>query len=257
MASQPLRNLNTPRAWAIDLAVCAGVGAIMGLIGPFGSYFNDVIPVRIAYWSGSFLLSGISFGLLLRWLTPRMMRARIPFWVWIPVVVAVATAPLCAIVRAAAIALWPAIAGISWAEWYAQSLLIGLVYVTAYALLRLRVADPDPSAPAAAPPEPAFLRRLPPRLGRDLLCLQMEDHYVRMHTAQGSDLVLLSLGQAMNELGELEGMQVHRSWWVARRAVVRVIEDGRNLRLQLVNGVEAPVSRASVAKLRAAGWIPR
>ena len=30
-----------------------------------------------------------------------------------------------------------------------------------------------------------FLDRLPPRLGRDLLCLQMEDHYVRAHTARG------------------------------------------------------------------------
>ncbi|MET0337134.1 MAG: LytTR family DNA-binding domain-containing protein, partial [Caulobacter sp.] len=249
MALNPALDLNTPRAWAIDLAVCAASGAVMGLIGPFGSYFNDVIPVRVAYWTGSFLLSGISFGLLLRWLAPGMIRARIPYWIWIPAVVVVATAPLCAIVRAAAIALWPTIAEISWAEWYAQSLLIGLVYVSAYALLRLRVADPAHTRQPGTPAEPAFLRRLPPRLGRELLCLQMEDHYVRMHTTQGSDLVLLSLNQAMGELSGLEGMQVHRSWWVAKKAVVRVIEDGRNLRLELTNGVQAPVSRASVAKL--------
>jgi hypothetical protein len=256
MASNPTSDLNSPRVWAIDLAVCAGVGAVMGLIGPFGSYFNDVILVRVGYWVGSFLLSGISFGLLLRALWPMMSRARIPMWIWIPAVVVVATAPLCAIVKAFATALWPAIARISWAEWYAQSVLIGLVYVSTYAFLRLRVADAALAPASAVQSEPAFLRRLPPRLGRDLLCLQMEDHYVRMHTTRGSDLVLLSLGQAMNELGGLEGMQVHRSWWVARHAVVRVIEDGRNLRLELANGVEAPVSRASVARLRAAGWIP-
>ncbi|MDG2520890.1 LytTR family DNA-binding domain-containing protein [Caulobacter segnis] len=255
MASIPASDLNSPRIWAIDLGVCAGVGVVMGLIGPFGSYFNDVVLVRIGYWVGSFLLSGVSFGLLLRGLWPMMSRARIPMWIWIPAVVVIATAPLCTLVKAFATTLWPAIARISWVEWYGQSVLIGLVYVLAYAFLRLRVADPAPAKPQAPPSEPAFLRRLPPRLGRDLLCLQMEDHYVRMHTTQGSDLVLLSLGQAMGELGGLEGMQVHRSWWVARHAVVKVIEDGRNLRLKLINGVEAPVSRASVAKLRAAGWI--
>jgi len=52
-------------------------------------------------------------------------------------------------------------------------------------------AERSPAA-AAAPREAGggFLDRLPPRLGRDLLCLQMEDHFVRAHTARGSDLVL-------------------------------------------------------------------
>jgi DNA-binding LytR/AlgR family response regulator len=42
---------------------------------------------------------------------------------------------------------------------------------------------------------------------------------------------------------------------VARRAITGVEKDGRNLRLKLVDGETAPVSRASVAKLRAAGWL--
>jgi DNA-binding LytR/AlgR family response regulator len=83
----------------------------------------------------------------------------------------------------------------------------------------------------------------------------MEDHYVRLHTQQGSVLVLMSLGQALEELGGLDGLQVHRSWWVARHAVESVVEEGRNLRLMLKGGIEAPVSRANVARLRAAGWI--
>ncbi|MFT4251060.1 MAG: LytTR family transcriptional regulator DNA-binding domain-containing protein, partial [Caulobacter sp.] len=50
-------------------------------------------------------------------------------------------------------------------------------------------------------------------------------------------------------------LQVHRSWWVARRAVARVERDGRNLRLRLVDGEAAPIARAAVARLRAAGWL--
>jgi DNA-binding LytR/AlgR family response regulator len=33
------------------------------------------------------------------------------------------------------------------------------------------------------------------------------------------------------------------------------VTSGRNLILRLSNGLEVPVSRASVAKLRAAGWL--
>ena len=97
--------------------------------------------------------------------------------------------------------------------------------------------------------------RLPPALGREILCLQMEDHYVRVHTPRGSTLVLMSLSQAMAGLQDVEGTRTHRSWWVARSAVEGVLEDGRNLRLRLTGGLEAPVSRARVGELRAQGWL--
>ena len=83
----------------------------------------------------------------------------------------------------------------------------------------------------------------------------MEDHYVRAHTALGSDLVLMRLRDAVAELGDIDGLQVHRSWWVARHAVSDVRRDGRNVRLLLDTGLEAPVSRANVQMLRDAGWI--
>jgi DNA-binding LytR/AlgR family response regulator len=83
----------------------------------------------------------------------------------------------------------------------------------------------------------------------------MEDHYVRVHTPQGSDLVLTPLKEAMAELAAVDGLQVHRSWWVARSAVAGSASAGRNLKLRLANGMEVPVSRASIARLRASGWL--
>ena len=82
----------------------------------------------------------------------------------------------------------------------------------------------------------------------------MEDHYVRAHTAMGSDLILMRMRDAVSELDGLEGEQVHRSWWVARGAVEDVKRGGRNIRLVLSGGLEAPVSRANVAPLKAGGW---
>jgi DNA-binding LytR/AlgR family response regulator len=77
-----------------------------------------------------------------------------------------------------------------------------------------------------------------------------------IHTAHGSRLVAGPFERVIAGLGDREGMRVHRSWWVSRSAVVGVEVDGRNLKLRLSNDLRAPVSRASVAKLRQVGWLP-
>jgi hypothetical protein len=243
---------SSPRIWAIDLAVCAGVGALLGVLGPFGSYYNQGFLARIGYWTGAFVATGLTAGLVLRWVAPWARRLHIPIWAWLPATVAVISAPFAVVTRTAAIAIWPDIARhVSLMEWYAQGLLVTLIASSVFAALRLRRPAADDGA---APSEPAFLDRLPPR-SRDLICLQMEDHYVRVHTAEGSVLVLIPLKQAIAELDGVEGVRVHRSWWVARRAVAGVTADSRNVKLKLTNGIEAPVARANVARLRALGWI--
>ncbi len=120
-------------------------------------------------------------------------------------------------------------------------------------------APPPPALPPPAQPLPTpparFMDRLPSALGSDLIALEMEDHYVRAHTALGSELVLMRMRDAVSELGDLEGKQVHRSWWVARGAVEDVRREGRNIRLLLAGELVAPVARANVSALKEAGWI--
>jgi hypothetical protein len=128
------------------------------------------------------------------------------------------------------------------------------------------VMDTPPPAPAVAPadapvvsstapaPPDNFLRRLPLALGRDLLALEMEDHYARVHTALGSTLILLRLRDAVAELGAGSGLQVHRSWWVARDAVAQVERDAGRLVLVLRNGLRVPVSKTYRDAVRATGW---
>lgn len=247
---------NTARAWATELAACLGVGAVLGVFGPFGSFFNDVLVVRVAYWASVFLVCGLAFGLAFRLLAFRAHRVGIPVWAWIPAMALVVGIPLAGVTRLMAAAIWPAIRqSVGPIEWYGQTVLVSLVYVALYGVFRARAEPAAGVRDGVGPDTPRILRRLPPRLGQDLLCLSMEDHYVRLHTVKGSALVLMSLSQAVEEVGELEGLQVHRSWWVARHAVEGVIEDGRKVRIRLRGGIEAPVSRASVARLRAAGWL--
>lgn len=89
-----------------------------------------------------------------------------------------------------------------------------------------------------------FLSRLPDHLGADLLYLQMEDHYLRATTASGTGLILIRFRDALNELSDYEGMQVHRSWWVARNAVTRLNKQGRKIELLMKDGSIIPVSAA-------------
>ena len=159
---------------------------------------------------------------------------------------------------------WPHAA--EYIDTYAQVLLIGGLLSLALWVLRRPIprraaaanhAAAEAPETSAAPPTlgPGLAERLPARLGVEVIALEMEDHYVRAHTAKGSDLVLMPMKDAIAELAGVEGMQVHRSWWVAKAAVVQAVSEGRNISLRLSNGLDAPVSRASVARLRAAGWL--
>ena len=241
---------NTPRAWAIDLGVCAAVGVLLGILGPFGSYLNDGLAVRILYWVGVFMVSGLVHGFVIR----RMLRpaglARIPVWVWLPGIVLVLNLPLSTLSRLTAIAIWPTLEGaVQPLEWFVQSLVIALAYASAFYFLRFRSGRAVPVLTADSPRSGTL------RIRDDLLCLQMEDHYVRVHTPDGSRLVLMPLSQALTEVAGVEGLRVHRSWWVARSAVAAVRPEGRNFRLVLTNGIKAPVARSAVSTLRAAGWL--
>ncbi len=118
-----------------------------------------------------------------------------------------------------------------------------------------RSASVSPAEDAPTEATCRFLDRLPAKLrGGTLYAVASEDHYLRLHTSAGQDLILMRLSDALNELDGLEGAQTHRSWWVARDSFTHVSRsDGRAL-LRLKNGVEAPVSRTFAKALRQAGW---
>ena len=121
-------------------------------------------------------------------------------------------------------------------------------------LVRRQQPTQTHAAPPSAPP-PKFLARLPPQLaGAEIFAVEAEDHYLRLHTSLGQDLILMRLVDAIAELEGVEGAQTHRSWWVARAAITSAERlDGRAT-LTLKDGAEVPVSRGFAKKLRSAGW---
>jgi len=116
-------------------------------------------------------------------------------------------------------------------------------------------AQPEPEAsPALAAPvssstpstdAAALLDRLPARLGRDLVQLEAQQHYLRVVTTRGEHLLLYGLAPAVAELSQrgVAGMQIHRSVWVAWAHVERLDLRPGSLAAVLRDGRRLPIGR--------------
>jgi multisubunit Na+/H+ antiporter MnhC subunit len=243
------------RRIAIDLFLMVAIGTVLGVVAPFGSAAMPA-GTRLFFWVGFVLLGYAIFrpvSAVSRWAAE---ESGMPLWLAVILTTIVASLPLAALLAFALGQLHPAGAwfGGRFLPLYGQVALVGtaihLLMLTLFgrAPLNAKHATPEP-APHAPSGETPFLRRLPPALGRELLCLEMQDHYVRAQTALGSTLLLMRFRDAIGELGPA-GMQVHRSWWVAFDAMETLERDGRGAQLRLKGGGRAPVSRAYLAAVR-------
>jgi DNA-binding LytR/AlgR family response regulator len=243
-----------------------GLGVVMAVTGPFGSYGSAGLATRLLYFSAIGVLIWLqvlacaallsNFEAIERWsIVSRMavagVLASVPGTLEIIVLHTWLVRPIPFV---AAIEIFPQTAFLT----VVISVLVGLFIEqrlhAAADTERARVAS-VPEAGAQGTAAPDFFRRVPPALGRDLLALEMEDHYLRIHTALGSDLVLLRLRDALAELGPSRGRQVHRSWWVAEGAIASVERDTRRPVLVLRNGLRVPVSKTFRDQVKAAGWL--
>ena len=240
------------------LAVAAAGGLFLAFVGAFGTG-SAPIGRRLAYWLTTMILTTLTGtaifapAYLLGWVQTRPILKT-------SILALVVSLPVTVLVWALGPLFFP-----QQLSWDAKALLgyfppVVLVAAAMTAIIHLvidrmmaRSSLTHAASPGAAPPK--FLERLPLKLrGGDLYAVEAEDHYLRLHTSKGSDLILMRLTDAVVELEGLEGAQVHRSWWVAKAAVTDAKRgDGRAV-LTLANGVEAPVSRSYAGALRQSGW---
>lgn len=89
----------------------------------------------------------------------------------------------------------------------------------------------------------------------DLLYLKSVEHYVEIVMRDGSEMIRAALKDLTEQMSEADGVQTHRSFWVAREAVVGMTRQGGNAFVLLTNGNEIPVSRQRRAEV--SDWIER
>lgn len=258
--------LFSPRFWGAVLAV----SAILGVTGPFGTLQQlDLLP-RFAYWlalafatfSVGYLSMRLTLGVVFGMAGTRPVRS---------VVAGIAAGlPVTATVMLFNHALFggPVSPAADIAKLFVNCSLIAIAVsflvtmagrgaqgtATPDAIPSLAPAgngqegttDPFPSPALSPQVRPPLIDRLPHAVRGRLSHLSMQDHYVEVHTDKGSTLVLMRLADAIREVGDIPGVQIHRSHWVALDAVT-----GR-LR-KLADDVTLPVSRSYTDAVRRAG----
>lgn len=234
-----------PRFWA----VFAGVVVLLGLGGPFGTY--DALPLagRLVYWSVLGVLTfwlGVVTSMTVASLAEDRgarpmhaaglggLAASLPVSILVGLVNAVTFGTS---VPAGMLELLPSVAAIS------------TVVAVIYEVLEAR--QPGPVSDGAEEARPAWLNRLPDEIGRDLILLHSQDHYVLAQTPMGRSLIRMSLTDATAELGGY-GLRVHRSWWVARRWITRLEHRDGTQVITLRDGQQVPIGRAYRKAVRAA-----
>lgn len=241
-----------------DLAIYVAIGVFLTLLNPFGATAGSPLWMSALYWISLVVIGAVAgeiSTLVLNRAAPQLSD-----WVGIPI-----------IATCVSIVILPSLLAVEWAssgriipagQWPRSFglILVVAIGITTVATLIRRVTEASQTrdaSPAPAPPAiSTFMDRLPVRLrSAQLYAVQSEDHYLRVHTSAGQEMILMRLADAIRELASVEGMQTHRSWWVAREGLAETGRDSGRLILKLKSGAEAPVSRTYQAAVRAAGWI--
>ncbi|THD62308.1 MAG: LytTR family transcriptional regulator [Phenylobacterium sp.] len=227
------------------------MGLFLGALGPFGTITSNPF-VRFLYWPGVIVGGGV-IGIAVDELGGRRFANPWLRWAFSSVVM---TPGVCVLV-------WFA-SGWAFGPSPLKSVLslVWQVFIISAAVMAVRqlIAQRASASAASAPPvEPAsdaqFRQRLSARRREArLIAVEAEDHYLRVHTDAGSELVSARFADALSDLAGVAGFQVHRSWWAAAGAIEGVRWRRGRGELQLAGGLVAPVSRTYAARLKAAGW---
>ena len=128
-------------------------------------------------------------------------------------------------------------------------LLISFAITVIYNLITGR---PGQTFETPNPTHSKFFDRIPLELGKNLLHLSSQDHYVEATTDRGSTLVLLRFSDAIDELDPDLGMRIHRAYWVSFAAINKTRREDGKLLIETADGKTFPVSRTYIKDVRTA-----
>ncbi len=99
--------------------------------------------------------------------------------------------------------------------------------------------------------EPQIFSQLPAHLGKDVIYLKSELHYLQVVTLLGEGLILFNLKDAINQINTvIPGVQTHRSYWVADERVIDLIRKNGKTFLKTEGEHLVPVSRRNVSNIK-------
>lgn len=239
-----------------EFAILVGIGTFVAIINPYGATNDLPFWVGWMYWTGVIIYGSVVGGVAAHWISKWMEGAPL-FLIFL--IITTATAALIT----PALVLIHYLLGDNELNWYELPMLYAMVWVISAALTGIGIllhtrdeALANGGNSSAHEKLAAFMERLPlPYRNADLYAISSEDHYLRIHTSAGEHMMLERLANAVRDLEGADGLQTHRSWWVAAQGVKTATSSDGRISLELKSGTIAPVSRTYAKTVREAGWV--
>lgn len=211
---------------------------MIGISGPYGSYENIELGMRLAMWA-VFNLGAILLGVAVRLAMWRVLH-RYSYWT-----VSVLTSAVLALSLAGPMKFFVIYLSHETHQRVPSLLeIVMMLFSVGLGLSSLRILLDKPPRPTEAPVlPPRLIRRLPPGMQGPVIRCAVSDHYVLVVTERGEDKLLMRFSDAISELEGVDGLRVHRSHWVAMGAVTGHANENGRLFLLAKDGARIPVSR--------------
>ena len=264
-AVSPLTSARNLRLWVLYAVLIA----VMQFSDPLG---DVAVADAVLFWAGR--LAGTAASLLLTgWVVDRLLRGRLETPAWLKpaiLTIVIAAVPMALIETVLEVAVpqepayddsllrdaSPTLALVG--EYLTVLSIVLPINILLWVLIDLRAAHAGPAQTEdVRPAEPEFLGKTNGIRLDDVIALGAEEHYVRVFATDRSELVYGRLSDAIAQMPQSSGLQVHRSWWVADAGVVGSTRGARRYRLELSNGDVVPVSDRFLGQVRDRGWLGR
>jgi hypothetical protein len=246
------QSLRHPRFWA----VLAAMIVLFSIIGPFGTFERMSLGLRFVYWAftmiGSWAIAIVSLGIMVGVLRRFDLSLN-------------ATMIIGAIVSAAPIALFLRFAiplffadgnpNSFWVQYlYALPITLTFSLITNI-LVNAELGNIASQIDIPDDDENALMSRIPTEKRGPVKYMSAEDHYVKVVTTRGMEMVLMRMADAANAVPHLKGVRVHRSHWVNKDFAVSHNRQNGQPYIVMDDGSEIPVSRSYTKLARSADLI--
>ncbi|MGV0816816.1 LytTR family DNA-binding domain-containing protein [Martelella sp. AMO21009] len=233
------------------------LAAVLAWSGPFDTQSAFSLAGRFAFWAATTFLTYWAAHFFAKWTRFHLRARRAPRHYALVAVILVAG-------LAATIAVLPVTIAVEGLAALAPSAIAAtathafIIATAAVAAMELLARDKPAEAGEPQRPEPPrLLTRLPVERRGPLISLSVSDHYVEVTTGAGRHMLLIRLKDAIDETAPVNGLQIHRSHWVALEAVSAVRRENGKVFVETTAGDRLPVSRSCLDDLRRAGLLPR
>ena len=243
------RTVDKSRDWLVQsglgrwiFALILGVG--LALIGPFGTFGTMPMFMRLAYWIALTLGSFAIWWLLEKALTAAFGKRGLLFeQLTVLVPFAAANSVFLSALQTGINSVTGLSIPSSWSYYFVSHIILSSLVIAPLILLTHTLLT-HVQTRASSDTAQFLTSALPPALrGQTPHALSAEGHYVRVYTALGEALITMRFEDALRALAGLDGIQTHRSWWVASDQIIDVKAVGSAYEARLRCGITAPISR--------------